>query len=237
LGTAIRPARVAAGDEGVWLLDPRTRRVALLGSDRVHEAGEAPERGTAPIDAIAAGGRGVWLAERDAEIVFRLDARTRTSVSVDNRGRDSFFEGHARRALAIGAGSVWATNPVSDFSGTDRFGRVSRIDLGSGDVTARIRLPAPPIAIAAGDDAVWVGLDRGQTLWRIDPRDDVAAAAVDVGAPVRDLALGEGAVWALTGDGAVARIDPKTNTVTGHLRLGRGDAIAAGHGAVWVAAR
>jgi DNA-binding beta-propeller fold protein YncE len=128
------------------------------------------------------------------------------------------------------------TNPVSDFSGTDRFGRVSRIDLRTRKVTARIRVPAPPIALAANDAAVWVGLDRGETLWRIDPHDEVAAAAVQVG-PVIDLALGEGAVWALSPDGTVSRIDPSTNAVTRSVRLGRGSAIAAGHGAVWVAGR
>ena len=236
LGTAVRPARLAAGSEGVWLLETRTRRVALLGSDRVYTIGEAPGRGTTSMDAFAAAAGSVWLAERDAELVFRLVLRTGRSTQIDNGGRDSFFEGDARRAVAIGAGSVWASNPVSDFSGTDRLGRVSRIDLRTGKVTARIRLPAPPIAIAADEGAVWVGLDRGQTLWRIDPHDQVAAAAVAVGSAISDLAVGEGAVWALSRDGTVSRIDPSTNSVTSRVQLGRGRAIAAGHGAVWVAA-
>ena len=35
----------------------------------------------------------------------------------------------------------------------------------------------------------------------------------------------------------VNRIDPQTNAITAHANLGRGNFIAAGHGAVWVAAR
>jgi len=237
IGAAVRPGRVAVTSRGIWLLDPRRRGVALLGSDRVYGIAEAAGRpGTAPLDAIA-GARGyLWLAERDAELVFRLDPGTGRSSSVENRGPDSFFEGAARRGLAVGAGSVWVSNPVSDFGGSDRLGRVSRIDSRTGEVTARIRLPAPPVALAADASSVWVALERGQDVWRVDPRDEVAAAAVRVRGPVVDLAIGEGWVWALGADGTVSRIDPSTNAVTAVVQLDRGVAIAAGHGSVWVAA-
>ena len=183
-------------------------------------------------------GRTVWLAEQDSQ--RRAAARRQESgriESVDNRGADSFFEGGARRAMAVGAGSLWVSNPVSRFPATDRLGRVSRIDLETGEVTSRIRVPAPPSALAADADAVWVGLERGRDLWRIDPRDDVAAAAVAVGGPVADLAIGEGAVWALETDGTLSRIDPATNKVTGSAELGQAAAIAVGHGRVWIATR
>ena len=39
--TPLAPARLTASDSGIWLLEPRTRRVALLGSDIVHRAPEA----------------------------------------------------------------------------------------------------------------------------------------------------------------------------------------------------
>jgi DNA-binding SARP family transcriptional activator/streptogramin lyase len=238
VGAAVRPTRLARSGRGLWLLEPRTRRVALLGSDRVYTVGEAPGRaGTAPLDALASGGGSVWLAERHAEIVFRLDPKTGRTYNVDNRGPDSFFEGGARRAMAIAAGSLWVSNPVSRFPATDRFGRVSRIDLRTGEVTARIRLPAPPRALAADADGVWVALERGSDLWRIDPRDDVAAAAVRISVPIADVATGEDAVWALSMDGTVSRIDATTNSVTGRISLGRGTVIAAGHGSVWVASR
>ena len=125
---------------------------------------------------------------------------------------------------------------MSIFPATDRLGRVARLDSTTGELIASIRLPAPPIAMAADDQAVWVALDRGETLWRIDPRDDVAVAAVRVPGGVIDLAVDERAVWALGADGAVSRIDPQSNTITGRTNLGRGGSIAAGQGAVWIAA-
>ena len=236
VGAAVRPTRLARSGEGLWLLAPRARRVALLGSDRVYTVGEAAARpGTAPLDAIASGAGSVWLAERAAEIVLRLDPKTGRTHNVENRGPDSFFEGDARRAIAVGAGSLWVSNPVSRFPATDRFGRVSRIDLRTGEVTARIRVPAPPRALAADADGIWVALDRGRDLWRIDPRDDLAVAAVRMAEPVADVAIGEGAVWTIGTDGTVSRIDPLTNSVTGHVSLGRGNIIAAGHDSIWIA--
>lgn len=237
LGAPVRrPTRLAAGSGGLWVLDSPARRVSLLGSTRMHEIVEAAGRGSAPLDAITAGDRAVWLAERAAELVFRLDPLDGRSRSVENRGRDSFFEGDARRAVVVTAGSVWASNPVSIFPATDRLGRVARLDSTTGELIASIRLPAPPIAMAADDQAVWVALDRGETLWRIDPRDNVAVSAVRVPGGVIDLAVDERAVWALGADGGLSRIDPQTNTITGRTNLGRGGSIAVGQGAVWIAA-
>ena len=237
VGAAIRPSLLAESEQGLWLLDARPRRAALLGSERVHVIEEAPGRGSAPLDAFASSGPDLWLAERDAEILFRVDVRSGRSRAVENRGPDSFFEGDGRRALAVAAGSVWVSNPVTTPFSSDQLGRVSRIDARTGEVTARIRLPAPPLAIVADADAVWVALERGESLWRIDPRDEVASAAVRLDGTVIALALGEGSVWALGPDGRVSRIDPATNTVTRQVGLGRGSAIAAGHGGVWIATR
>jgi len=237
-GACSRPTRLAAGLGGLWVLDGKGRRLALLGSSRVLTVPAARDRGpAAPLDAFATGERSVWLAERDAELVFRVDPRSGRSQPIDNRGEDSFFDGDARRAVAAAAGSVWVGNPVSVYPATDRLGRISRIDAVTGKLSASIRLPAPPVAVAADDRAIWIALDRGTDLWRIDPRDNVAAASVSVPGGVIDLAIGEGSVWAPGPGGDVNRIDPQTNAITAHANLGRGNFIAAGHGAVWVAAR
>ena len=239
LGAPVRrPTRLAAGAGGLWVLDGNDRRVALLGSRRTFDVPAAPDRGpSAPLDAFATADRSLWLAERHAELVFRLDPSSGRAQSVDNRGPDSFFEGDARRAVAVTAGSVWLANPVSIYPATERLGRVSRIDAATGKLSASIRLPAPPIALAADDQAVWVALERGDSLWRIDPRDNVATAAVPVPGGVVDVAVGEGSAWTLGPEGDVTRIDPRTNEITARTELGRGGFIAAGHGAVWIAAR
>ncbi|MDQ3066511.1 MAG: hypothetical protein M3R12_05080, partial [Actinomycetota bacterium] len=238
LGAPVRrPTRLAPGRSGLWVLDGLARRVSLLGSARVHGVGTAPGRGPgAPLDAIAADDRTIWLPERAAEFLFQLDPRDGRSRLARNGGRDSFFEGDARRAVALAAGSVWVSNPVSIFPSTERLGRVSRLDSTTGDVIASIRVPAPPVAIAADDQGVWVALERGDTIWRIDPQDNVAASAVRVPGGVIDLAVDARVVWALGRDGEVSRIDPAANAITAHTNLGRGAFIAAGAGAVWIAA-
>lgn len=238
LGAPVRrPTRLATGRSGVWVLDGLARRVSLLGSARVHRVAAAPGRGpSAPLDAIAADARAIWLPERAAEFVFKLDPRDGQSLLAPNGGRDSFFEGDARRAIAVAAGSVWASNPVSIYPSTERLGRVSRLDSTTGEVLASIRLPAPPVAIAADDRGIWVALERGDTIWRIDPHDNVAASAVRVPGGVIDLAIDEHAVWALGKNGEVSRIDPAANVITAHTNLGRGTLVAAGAGAVWIAA-
>jgi streptogramin lyase len=190
------------------------------------------------LDALAADERGVWIAERNAEIVFRLDPRTGESANIDNRGLDSFFEGGAKRAALLAHGSFWSSNPVTIYPSSDRLGRVSRIDLETRAVTARIRLPAPPVALAATPHDVWVALERGDSVWRIDPRDDVAAAVVRVGGSVVDLAADAGSVWVLGAGGRVSRIDAATGDVVAETTLSRaGVSIAAGAGKVFVAVR
>jgi DNA-binding SARP family transcriptional activator len=235
IGVPVRPGRLAAGEDGLWLLDPARRLLALLGSEKVFEVGE-PSPDTS-LDAVATAGRRIWLAQRNDEFVFVLDTRNGRWRSVPNGGPDSFFEGPGRRAAAVGSGSFWVSNPVTRYPATERLGRVSRLDLETGEVLGRIRLPAPPVAIATSADAVWVALERGEHVWRIDPRDDVATAAVPIDGEVVDLAVGENAVWALSRRGTVSRIDPRTSRVTGTVELGRGTSIVAGHGSVWVAAR
>jgi DNA-binding SARP family transcriptional activator len=238
VGSPVRPSRVAAAPGAIWVLDASGRRLARLGSSGSFAVVEAAGRGGDALDAIAADERAVWLAERNAELVFRLDPRTGESVNIDNRGSDHFFEGHARRAVALAHGSFWASNPVTIHPSSDRLGRVSRIDLVTRTVTARIRLPAPPIALAATAQDVWVALERGESVWRIDPRDDVAAAAVPVGASVVDLAADAGSVWVLGAGGRISRIDAATGDLVAEATLSRpGVSIAAGAGKVFVAVR
>jgi DNA-binding SARP family transcriptional activator/sugar lactone lactonase YvrE len=238
IGSSVRPSRLAAAPGAIWVLDGSARSVARLGSGTSFAVTESAGRGADALDAIAADARGVWLAERNAELVFRLDPRSGKSFAVDNRGRDHFFEGDARRAVTLAHGSFWATNPVTLHPSSDRLGRVSRIDLATQTVTARIRLPAPPVAIAATEQDVWVALERGDSVWRIDPRDDVAASSVPVGSGVVDLAADGSAVWALGADGRISRVDPAQGEVVATVTLSRpGVAIAARDGTLFVAVR
>jgi DNA-binding beta-propeller fold protein YncE len=75
-------------------------------------------------------------------------------------------------------------------------------------------------------------------LQRIDPASNAVVATTPLGAQPGFLAAGEGAVWVQEqGDGTLARIDPRSNTVTGRVKVGAnlkyGD-IDTGAGRIWL---
>jgi len=93
--------------------------------------------------------------------------------------------------------------------------------------------------LSAGEGGVWLS---GQTLIaRLDPTSgrQVAEIAVPQG-PCQASDDGYGFVWTATcTEGGLARIDPKTNKLSGHLRLdipdgGEESSIGVGAGSVWV---
>ncbi|MBD0328776.1 MAG: winged helix-turn-helix domain-containing protein [Thermoleophilia bacterium] len=232
VGSAVSATRLAASGEAIWAVDGVGRKFARLRTDRVY----ALEPGEPRVDAVAADDDSVWLAERALSGITRFDVATGELRPIGIPGRGSFLEGDAERSVAVAGGSVWVTNPVTRYPQHERLGRVARLDAATGEVLARIPVPAPPLAIAADARAVWVALERGEQLWRIDPTDEVASAAVRVPGGVIDVAVDRRAVWALGREGAVSRIDPVRNVVVARAELGRAAiALAAGHGAVWVA--
>jgi hypothetical protein len=106
-------------------------------------------------------------------------------------------------------------------------------------LAGRVTLPGQAVAVAVGEGAVWVLLERG-TLLRIDPDRHRVTGGMELGttddehAPwgrVGPLAVGAGAVWVGNGRGTVtARVDPVRLRVT--ARFG-GHAMAVAHGVLW----
>jgi hypothetical protein len=106
-------------------------------------------------------------------------------------------------------------------------------------VAGRVALPGDAVAVAVGEGAVWVLLERG-TLLRVDPDRHQVTGRVEPGATENEnapwgragpLAVGAGAVWVGNGQGTVtARVDPVRLRVT--ARFG-GHAVAVAHGVLW----
>jgi hypothetical protein len=205
---------------------------------------------------VATGGGAAWVTTGNA--VLRVDPRT-------DRARQVMSDpGASLTSVAFGAGSVW----VEDAAG------VLRVDPVTGKVTARIGAHAGVLSF--GEGALWaLGYIGGGPLVRIDPATNAVGAFPLPPGKIEDLAAGEGAVWisvamppsvgllrvdpasgqVAAGDGAVwasdgaavARIDPRTDRVTGTVPLlsrlpasgplpilnGSG-LLAAAPGAVWV---
>jgi YVTN family beta-propeller protein len=140
----------------------------------------APVFGEGAIWTIA-GGAGDWL--------YRLDPKTRNIIARIDLGFSAWSGRTAADELAVGAGSVWVADPLSD--------SVTRIDPVTNRPNGTFPTGRQPSAIAVGEGAVWVANSRDGTVTRYDPKTaDIATIRVG-GTPV-GLAVGQGAVWVVT---------------------------------------
>jgi hypothetical protein len=103
-------------------------------------------------------------------------------------------------------------------------------------VVARTSVPGRPVALAVGDDGVWVATMEGRVL--LVSRDGTVARNVrSQGRPV-DLQLSEESLWLLLPNGRLLKLDPSTGESIGDERVGANAvALAVGEGSVWVAVR
>jgi PQQ-like domain len=113
--------------------------------------------------------------------------------------------------IVAGFGSAWIVQTTDDV--------LLRMDPATRRVTARFQLRAG-LAVAAGDDAIWVG-ERVNDLLRIDPQTNRVAARIPMpnglypgGIPVP---IGD-SVW-VVGRRRAVRVDARTNRVTKAVTL------------------
>jgi YVTN family beta-propeller protein len=177
---------------------------------------------------LAAEGQTAWVATNVPQGLARIDY---DRSSAESRIVRSVALPRAPAAMAVGFGSVWATDNEQDL--------VRRIDPDSGRTIRKIRTGNDPVAIAAGHDAVWVTNRGDGSLSRIDPRTNSVIRAISVGESPVAVAVGEGAVWvAKAGDRSVAKIDPRKNEVVKTIPVEhRPQSVAVASGAIWVTLR
>jgi branched-chain amino acid transport system substrate-binding protein len=142
---------IAAGDEGVWVLDGDTTEVVRI-DPRTNEVGQRIELATEGLTGLALGAGSVWVTDLGQGLLWRIepgpDPITR-SIDV----------GFGVTAVAFGGGAVWVTNFVQD--------ELIRVDVETNKVTKRIPLAGTPPSVAATDETTWVsiaGAPRGETL-------------------------------------------------------------------------
>jgi len=108
---------------------------------------------------------------------------------------------------------------------------------GSRSAAVLARLRPAPVAVVAGEGAVWVLNADSPSLTRIDPRDATVKATIPlgVGSNPTAIAIGAGAVWvALTGDGAIARLDARSNDVEKIDVGGAPTGVAVAQRRIWI---
>jgi hypothetical protein len=218
------PERMPVGLVG---LDLRTNRV-IRGAD------------LSTVSDVAAGAGAVWVAE-DGVGVTQLDPRTGQvlrRIRLPGAGRLTHLAAAdgAVMAVELGAAAV-------------------RIDPRSGRILARLPVgPAtnPATNVAIGHGSAWflrvdgtvvrVDLDSNRVVARIRAlRDDPPpppVLATDYGPRV--IAVSADAVWVADPTGAILRIDPATNRVTGTLQVFPASpvlSLAEGEGVLWATTR
>jgi hypothetical protein len=213
---------IAVTRQAVWLavgglvlrVDPATGRALVVPEV---EAG-------APVVDLAAGAGAVW-AVTSTNGLLRINPGT-ARLTRPNPGPVS--------AIATGAGEVWAVC----CKGRGPRGRVTRLDPASGRVIATIGLPARPLAVGAGSDAVWVRGAEGW-LWRVDPAYGRQVGAIRLpivqgGAELAgELVVAGAVVWISDpGPGVVRRIDLRRGTEDRWEADGHDLAVSPG-GTVW----
>jgi DNA-binding SARP family transcriptional activator/DNA-binding beta-propeller fold protein YncE len=225
-----RPAALAAGSGGVWVvigartagsllelarIDPRFGAV----SDRRAALGTASQ-GT-PRYPLALAMSTIWAPGRFSGTLVRRDQMTLAARGTIDLDAAAAF------AIAADPDEVWAVTVEN---------RLLRIDPVTNEVIEKIATGSRPLDVAVGAGAVWIAAWGDDVVIRYDP---VARTAISiaVGDGPAAVSFGFGSVWvACSGDGTVWRLDAATRKVIAHWKLGASpEDITAGDSAVWAA--
>jgi YVTN family beta-propeller protein len=211
-GSAADGASLWLSDFGhgkVWRIDAATNKIAAT-----VKVGEAPT-------AIAVGHGSIWVANSTQGTLSRIDPMTNkvtATIKVTNSVLNS---------ICMLDNAVWVAS-------VDMI--VSRVDPATNAVTGKIRVPTNPSGISSGFGSLWVGDPMGKKVLRLDPEKMKAAATIATGNTQYTVCTDGFVAAANYSEGSVVFIDPKSNKVTGEVKVGKNPAtLALGHGSIWTA--
>ena len=212
------------------------------------------------IDSLAVGDGAVWVTLDDKQRIVRIDPATLNVVAtITNPLAAEWAPG-----IAVGAGAVWASNPIPSPGNSADAGALLRIDPATNTVAATISVGRSPEGIAFAGGAVWTANHRSDTplgapdphlfsVSRVDPGSNREAGRIVVERRTssdsdpwthyccgpQGMTAGAGSLW--VGDTTphtVYRIDPAGNAVVAAIENPNGDTcggMAASDTAVWIA--
>jgi DNA-binding SARP family transcriptional activator/ABC-type branched-subunit amino acid transport system substrate-binding protein/streptogramin lyase len=128
----------------------------------------------------------VWVLTLDGHVV-KIDGSTNRIAFSIKPAATSLSD------LAVGAGSVWASDPYDS--------TLWRIDPTTPPVTRTISVPTGTDQVAFGAGSVWALNSIDGTLVKIDPRKNRVTQTITIGNTPRGVAYGGGLVW-VTVEGA-----------------------------------
>lgn len=225
---------LAAGNGALWATDFEGGTMSRIGVATNAVVASIPLRGKFPTYAATSPGA-VWVSMLNPDGVpswiERIDPATNGVVATIEEPSADVAAG----GIAFGAGSLWASGlPAS-----------VRVDPSTNAIVAHVSEARGCGGVAADSLAVWFadggncGAPHGEGLFRVDPTDNSFVTRIPVGSgPALDVAIASGSAWATSfaAPYVLARIDPQTNRVAGTLSISGRGSVAAGFGALWVAA-
>ncbi len=224
------PGKVVAGYGAVWVVNTKDQTLTRV---NIRSGGADLVGGLElkqPAGLTAEGGRGLLVGSFAESEIVRLDPQ---SLEVAERIR---IPGRTALFLAAGAGSLWITQPPTDFHAWVP-AAISRISILNNRIQGRFGVPRGvlPGQVAFGAGAAWVANVGDGTVWRIDAATN-RVRRIQVGSQPTDVAVGFGSVWVpCLGRNAVWRLDAATGKTEAIIPAGKESlALAIGAGAVWV---
>jgi len=167
---------------------------------------------------LAAGGGSVWVGGLGSGDVIRIDPATGKVLARVTVGARVFN-------LAPAPGAVWAIDNALSVA--------VRVDTKTAKVTARVPVGFQPYDIEWGFGSAWVANAGDGTVWRIT--NGKVVKKLKVGTEPNGLTAYRGAVWVSDHTlGKVVRIDPRTNRITGTVRVPGADWITGLGASIYV---
>jgi len=165
----------------------------------------------------------VWVTTGTYESVIRVNGKTlRPDVTVPLR--------HNAFLPAVGAGSVWVTEPPHNLG---EHGTLARINLTTTKLERRFPVGPFPVAVAVGERAVWVTNGADASVSRISLSDG-SVQRVPVGSAPGGIGVGFGSVWLTAGKNTIWRLNPETRQVDQIIDVGGSPfGLTVGPDAVW----
>jgi streptogramin lyase len=166
----VAPADIVVADGGVWVAATDAGSVVRI--DPATLKPSAPLRlGRGQVLALAAGKGAIYAAVAKSELNDELELLTIDAKAAELTGDAIAITGGIPLRLAVGDGSVWATDIGSSLPGSpDRAPGLLRIDLAAGSAKTVTQIAGRPSAVATGPGAVWVTDSTRGTLTRVDLR-------------------------------------------------------------------
>jgi DNA-binding SARP family transcriptional activator/DNA-binding beta-propeller fold protein YncE len=215
---------VADGTSHVWISTYSYEQVTRIDTETLHKDVIVPLGRKTFL--LGTGAGSLWVTEPPANPADRgTVARINLATA---RLERTFRVGIFPVDVKVGRRAVWVSN------GADA--SVSRINLADGSIE-RIAIGSSPGPLAIAFGSVWIIAGQtGDTVWRLNPETRQAEDVITVGKSPFNIEPDAHWLWVAMRDaGTIARIDPRTNTVTKRIQLGfKPQGLAVGGGALWV---